>query len=219
MSRLVRAFPVGPLAANCVLLADDAVREALVVDPGGNAALIEQALAELQLRCVLILNTHAHIDHVGANAELKRWSGAPLRQHAADLPLYERLDLQAQWLSGLLDEPEAAPIDGDLADGTTLRVGALEVRVLHTPGHSPGSVCLFSEVADEPPLLIAGDTLMAGGVGRTDLPGGSWDDLSHSLRTRLLTLPDRTRVICGHGPETTIGRERRGNPFLQDLGA
>ncbi len=220
MPRVIRVLPVGPLAANCVLLADDEAHEAIVVDPGGDAPLIARELGARKLRCILIVNTHAHIDHVGVNAELKRWSGAPLRLHSADRPLYDQLGVQAQWLAGLLaDAPVTASVDDDLADGTRLRFGAFEASVLHTPGHSPGSVCLLSEAPGEQAVLIAGDTLFAGGVGRTDLPGGSWDDLSRSLRTRLMTLPDQTHVICGHGPDTTIGRERRGNPFLQGLGA
>jgi glyoxylase-like metal-dependent hydrolase (beta-lactamase superfamily II) len=217
MARIVAVLPVGPLAVNCVIVADERTREAIVVDPGSEAERILSRLSELELRCVLVANTHAHLDHVGANAELVRRTGAPLRQHSADRPLYDALDSQADWMLGIMGHPEAVAVDGDLAHGTRLVAGDRSATVLHTPGHTPGSVCLLFESADEPPLLLAGDTLFAGGVGRTDLPGGDWEQLADSLRTRILPLEDGTRVIPGHGPETTIRRERQENPFLLSL--
>jgi hydroxyacylglutathione hydrolase len=217
MARIVATLPVGPLAANCVIVGDEQTRQAMVVDPGYEPERILKGLADLELRCILVVNTHAHLDHVGANAAVVRRTGAPLRQHNADHPLYAALDAQAEWLVGIMGNPQAARIDADLAHGTPLAVGGRVATVLHTPGHSPGSVCLLFDSKDEAPLLLAGDTLFAGGVGRTDLPGGDWEQLLSSLRTHILPLDDRTRVIPGHGPETTIGRERRENPYLLSL--
>jgi glyoxylase-like metal-dependent hydrolase (beta-lactamase superfamily II) len=197
-----------------VVLGDSNGGEAMVVDPGGDVERILDLLRVLHLRCVLIVNTHAHFDHVGGNAELRRATGAPLLMHADDLPLYQHLPEQAAFLGGLLPVPERAPIDRTLADGESLRVGGLAAGVLHTPGHTPGGICLL--IDGEPPLLLSGDTLFAGGVGRTDLWGGDERALVHSLQTRLLTLDDRTQVIPGHGPRTTIGQERRTNPFLME---
>jgi len=214
MARIVATLPVGPLGCNCVILADHESRAALVVDPGGDPDRILAALAASGLRCVLVVNTHAHIDHVAANYDIVRATGAPLRQHAADRPLYEALPAQTAWLLGAMGTPQAAAIDGDLADGERLAIGAQTGTVLHTPGHSPGSICLLFASGEEPPLLIAGDTLFAGGIGRSDLPGGNEQQLLSSLRTRILPLDDATRVIPGHGPETTIGEERRHNPYL-----
>ncbi len=211
---VVRPLAVGPLACNCVVLGDAGNGQAMVVDPGGDAERILDLLRVLHLRCVLIVNTHAHFDHVGANAALRRATGAPLLMHADDLTLYGLLSQQAAYLGGIFPVPERVPVDRRLADGETLQAGALEARVLHTPGHSPGSICLLVESA--PPLLLSGDTLFAGGIGRTDLVGGDEEALMRSLRERLLALADDTQVIPGHGPLTTIGQERRTNPFLME---
>jgi hydroxyacylglutathione hydrolase len=213
---VLRVWPVGPLQCNCIVAGDTTAGEALVVDPGGDAEQVLYLLSSQRLRCSTIVNTHAHIDHVMADAEVRRLTGARLLMHAADQPLYDALQEQAVWLGGVVPAPEHAPVDATLAHGDIVRVGSLSARVLHTPGHSPGSICLLFDQPE--PLLLAGDTLFAGGVGRTDLPGGDTRALAHSLR-QLLTLDDRTRVVPGHGPETTIGAERRSNPFLAELTA
>ena len=214
MSSVVRVTPVGPLECNCVIVGDDTSGEALIVDPGGDAERVLHLLRSLHLRCSTIVNTHAHLDHVAANAEVRRATGARLLMHADDLPLYDALSEQAAWLGGLVPEPERAPVDATLAHGDLLHVGDLTARVLHTPGHTPGSICLFFDGPE--PLLLAGDTLFAGGIGRTDLPGGDTRALMQSL-SKLLVLDDRTRVVPGHGPDTTIAAERRDNPFLVGL--
>jgi hydroxyacylglutathione hydrolase len=215
MPCVLSVLPVGPLQCNCIIVGDDASGEGLIVDPGGDPERVLHALGDLRLRCSAIVNTHAHVDHVAANAEVKRATGARLLMHADDRPLYQAMSQQVAWLSGLLPMPEPTPIDGTLAHGDLLQVGRLTARVLHTPGHSPGSVCLFFDGPE--PLLLAGDTLFASGVGRTDLPGGDTRALMQSIATHLLTLDDRTRVVPGHGWETTIGIERSTNPFLAEL--
>lgn len=217
MPPLVRLLTVGPLQCTCVVVGDQEGGEGLVVDPGGDTERVIEALTSLRLRCATIVNTHAHIDHVIANAAVQRATGARLLMHADERLIYAALPEQAAWLGGLVPAPEPAAIDGTLAHGDLLQVGSLAARVLHTPGHTPGSICLFFDGPD--PLLLAGDTLFAGGVGRTDLPGGDTRALMQSIARHLLPLPDRTRVIPGHGWETTIGAERRTNPFLVGLSA
>jgi glyoxylase-like metal-dependent hydrolase (beta-lactamase superfamily II) len=212
---VVQAVPVGPLSCNCVVVGDSVSSEAVIVDPGGDAERLLDLLSVLRLRVSVIINTHAHFDHVGANAALRRATGAPLKMHADDVPLYDSLRQQAVFFGGLLPVPERAPVDDTLSDGQRLEVGAARATVLHTPGHSPGSICLLFDA--DPPLLLSGDTLFAGGIGRSDLSGGDPAALRRSLTTRILTLDDRTRVIPGHGPETTIGAERRTNPFLMEV--
>jgi glyoxylase-like metal-dependent hydrolase (beta-lactamase superfamily II) len=212
---LVRSFAVGPLQCNCVILADPATRQAIVVDPGGDVEAVLAALKAEQLTCKIILNTHTHIDHVGANRQLKDATGARLMFHEADRPLYDRLDVQASWMGGMLPMPQPCSVDDHVHQGDRVKAGELEARVLHTPGHTPGSLCFHLE--GEAPLLLSGDTLFSGGIGRTDLWGGDFDQEMESIKRRLLVLDDQTRVIPGHGPETTIGLERRRNPFLVEL--
>ncbi len=213
MGLITETLVVGDLQANCILIADAASREAVVVDPGDEAARILAALTRLRLSVKAILNTHAHFDHVGANQALKEATGAPLSMHPADLELYRNLPIQAAWL-GLEHCPTVAAVDRQLVDGARLDLAGFAIATIHTPGHSPGSVCFLVEGSES--LLISGDTLFAGGIGRTDLPGGSHDQELRSIRERLVPLGERLRVIPGHGPETTIGRERRFNPFLGD---
>lgn len=208
---ILKLFPVGALQCNCVILGDPVTRQALVVDPGDEPDVVLAALRADGLTCTAILNTHTHIDHVGANLELQEATGAKLMLHEADVPLYHSLRMQAEWLGGMLREPRLARVDEHLAQGDLVAAGGLTAQVLHTPGHTPGSLCFH---LDSQHLLLSGDTLFAGGIGRTDLWGGDFDQEIESIRTRLLALEDRTRVIPGHGPETTIGRERRANPFL-----
>jgi glyoxylase-like metal-dependent hydrolase (beta-lactamase superfamily II) len=210
--RIVETLSVGLLQCNCIILGDAASREAIVVDPGDELERILTALEKHGLRCTTILNTHTHIDHVGANEALKEATGARLLLHEADLPLYDNLRTQSEWMGGMLPPPARAAVDDHVHQGDRVRAGAVAADVLHTPGHTPGSLCFHIEGKE--PLLLSGDTLFAGSIGRTDLWGGDYDQEIVSIRQRLLALDDGTRVIPGHGPETTIGRERRRNPFL-----
>ncbi len=210
---IIETFPVGPLQCNCTILGDEQTREAIVIDPGDDVSRIHRRLAENGLTLKQILVTHAHIDHVGGALRLKRMTGAPIYLNENDLPLLEMIATQAAWL-GMSIPPETAPPDSGLVDGQTVGLEHYPANVLHTPGHTQGSVCLhFAPLK----LLIAGDTLFAGSIGRTDLPGGNHGQIIDSIHSRLLVLPDETRVIPGHGPITSIGDERRSNPFLTGL--
>lgn len=211
---IVETFPVGMLQCNCTVLGDPISKQAIVVDPGDEAGKVLAALQKHGLTCKAILITHTHIDHVGGNQELKDATGAKLMLHEADLPLYDNLKIQAEWI-GMSAAPLRATVDEHVHQGDVVKAGALAAEVLHTPGHTPGSLCFH--VGGEQPLLLAGDTLFAGSIGRTDLWGGDYDQELQSIRTRLLALDDQTKVICGHGPSTTIGNERRRNPFLVGL--
>ena len=202
-------FPVGALQCNCTILGNEQTHEAIVVDPGDDIPRILALLARHSLTVRRILVTHAHIDHIAGAGQLKNITGAPILYNQLDLPLVAMMDVQATWLG--IAPPEVLPPDDDLAHGKSAGLPGLAAEVLHTPGHTPGSVCLhFPEHA----LLLAGDTLFAGTVGRTDLPGGNAGALISSIRERLLTLPDDTLVVPGHGYRTTIGDERESNPFL-----
>jgi hydroxyacylglutathione hydrolase len=200
---------VGPLQCNCSILGDETSREAIVVDPGDDISRIVATLARHQLTVKQIVITHAHIDHIAGAKQLKRLTGAPILYNQLDLPLIKMMDEQANWLG--IRTPEVAPPDADLADNQAVTITGLFATVLHTPGHTQGSSCLF---LPDHKLLIAGDTLFAGSVGRTDLPGGNTKQLIQSINDRLLTLPEDTKVLPGHGPVTTIGEERENNPFL-----
>lgn len=210
---LLETFPVGLLQCNCSILGDENTHEAMVIDPGDNIAYILERLAANQLRLKQIVVTHAHIDHVGGAVRLKRATGAPILLNENDLPLLRMMDIQAGWLG--VAAPEVAPPDESASDGLILSVANHRAEVLYTPGHTQGSICLH--FAPER-LLFAGDTLFAGSIGRTDLPGGDGEQILRSIHNRLLPLPDETRVICGHGDETTIGAERESNPWLQRRG-
>lgn len=203
-------LPVGPLQCNCSIVGDEATREAMVIDPGDDIEQILDILSLHNLTLKQIVVTHAHIDHVGGAARLKRLTGAPVLLNQNDAALLKMLDTQAAWLG--MQPPEKTQIDQPLADGDKVQAGELSATVLHTPGHTQGSVCLYFEAQEK---LIAGDTLFSGSIGRTDLPGGSFDKIMHSLHDRVLALPDDTEVIPGHGPITYIGVERESNPFLQ----
>ena len=203
-------FPVGLLQCNCTILGDETTHEALVVDPGDDIPRILALLAKHSLTVRQILVTHAHIDHIAGAQQLKQVTGAPIFYNQLDLPLVAMMDAQAQWLG--MAAPQVLPPDDALVQGKLAGVKGMMAEVLHTPGHTPGSVCLhFPEHA----LLLAGDTLFAGTVGRTDLPGGNAKMLIASIRERLLVLPETTLVIPGHGAKTTIAEEREFNPFLQ----
>jgi glyoxylase-like metal-dependent hydrolase (beta-lactamase superfamily II) len=204
-------LPVGMLACNCSILGDEATGEAMVIDPGDEIEQVREILDRHGLRAKCIVATHAHIDHVGGIEKLKQATGAAVLMHASDLPLYKNLALQAEWLG--IDTPGVVDVDQFLKEGETLRCGALALEVLHTPGHSPGSLSLY--LPGEMARLFSGDTLFQGSIGRTDLWGGSFDEILRSIRHRLLIFPDETPVFPGHGLPTTIGAERESNPFLQ----
>jgi hydroxyacylglutathione hydrolase len=257
-------IPVGILQCNCSIIGDPLTREALVVDPGDEVTRILDLLGRRGLTVKAIVSTHAHIDHVGGLSKLHQYTGAPVLMHRDDLPLYQAMEMQASFLGVL--PPDLTEVDQLLKEGDVLRWGSLEAQVIHTPGHTPGSVSLYlphdagkisltdknakgdlkagpkdrvgkagpsggsensdsqkaaSEKVDSEeteirvPQLFAGDTLFAGSIGRTDLWGGSMEEIMDSLRSKLLQLPDATIVHPGHGPMTTIGRERETNPFLQ----
>jgi glyoxylase-like metal-dependent hydrolase (beta-lactamase superfamily II) len=204
-------FPVGSLGCNCTIVLDKGAKVAVVVDPGDDFDEIRARIERSAARVVAILHTHGHIDHVGATAPLQRWSGAPARMHEADRFLYDMLAVQAAMVG--LPAPEACTMAGDLVDSAIVTYAGIEFEVLHTPGHCPGSVSFLLRSAPRP-VLLSGDTLFCGGIGRTDLWGGDGVAIIRSIKTRLLTLDERTDVIPGHGPNTTIGREKRSNPFL-----
>ena len=207
---IFESFPVGPLGCNCTILGDEDAGEAIVIDPGDEVGRIARRLTELGLKLKQILVTHAHIDHVGGALRLKQLTGAPILLNENDLPLLKIMDQQAGWLG--IETPETAPPDEYLIDGQRVGLEKYPAEVLHTPGHTQGSVCFhFAPLK----LLVAGDTLFAGSIGRTDLPGGDSEQIIDSIQSRLLPLSDETRVITGHGPATTIGVERRSNPFLR----
>jgi len=203
---------VGVLGCNCSIVADVDAKRAIVVDPGGDYGAIRARLELLGVTVSAIVHTHTHIDHVGCTAELQRDSGAAASIHEGDRFLYELLPVQAQMLGTGL--PVVADMDGGLVDGKTLRAGSLEMGVVHTPGHTPGSCCFVVSHGGRT-RVFAGDTLFRGSIGRTDLWGGDSSAILTSIRSKLLPLPDDAVVVAGHGPSTTIGDERAHNPFLR----
>ena len=205
-------FPVGPLQCNCTVLGDPETREAMVVDPGGDVARILEILDRNTLRLKSIVVTHAHLDHIAGAASLRALTGAPVLYHEADLALVAVMDQQAAWMGVAV--PEVHPPDERVVAGLDLWLGGSALRVLHTPGHTPGSICLY---APKQNLLVAGDTLFRGGVGRTDLWGGSSTQLQRSLQIELLHLPEGTLVITGHGSSTTIGIERERHSHSRNV--
>lgn len=214
----VETFPAGPLGCNCSIVFDSERKSAIVVDPGGDFELIEEKLDEMKVAAITaIVHTHTHIDHVGATAAVQRkgrQSGGDARAciHEQDRFLYDLLPVQAAMLG--LPLPEKVEMEGSLSDGTSLHSGAIEMGVLHTPGHTPGSVVFLVKDDSGKTLVFSGDTLFRRGIGRTDLWGGDSDLIMKSLKQKILTLPDDAIVIPGHGPNTTILEERTKNPFL-----
>lgn len=202
-------FPVGPLQCNCSIIGDETSREAMVIDPGDDIEKILGLIAEHNLQVKQIIITHAHIDHVGGAMKLRAATGAPILLNQNDYDLLKMLDTQAAWVG--MKSPGKVEIDQSVEQADTLRAGSITANVLHTPGHTQGSVCLYFPTEK---TLVAGDTLFAGSIGRTDLPGGSFEKILHSLHGTVLALPDDTVVVPGHGPLTTIGEERESNPFL-----
>ncbi|HFD39919.1 MAG TPA: MBL fold metallo-hydrolase [Anaerolineae bacterium] len=205
---IIVTLPVGLIQTNCYIVGCEETKEGAVIDPGGHPQRILAEIERRELAIRYVLNTHAHFDHIDANGPIVKATGATLALHPADLPLLKAAGGAA--LFGLPATPGPLP-DLELGDGDELAVGALRFRVLHTPGHTPGHVC-FYEAAQG--VLFDGDVLFHRGVGRTDLPGGSWQQLQDSIRRVLFALPDETVVYSGHGPATTIGEEKRLNPWL-----
>jgi hydroxyacylglutathione hydrolase len=204
-------FPVGPLQCNCSVIGDDTTRDAIVIDPGDDIQNVLSVIARHQLQVKQIVITHAHIDHVGGAMKLRAATGAPILLNQNDYDLLKMLDVQAAWIG--MASPGKVEIDQSVGESDLVRAGSLAATVLHTPGHTEGSICLYFAGEKK---LIAGDTLFAGSIGRTDLPGGSYSKIIHSLHEKVLALPDETIVVPGHGPLTTIGEERESNPFLTD---
>lgn len=225
--------PVGLLQCNCSIIGDPETREAIVVDPGDEVERILEILRKHSLKVRSIVSTHTHIDHVGGLARLHQATGAPVLIHEGDVELYRHLDVQAQWLG--IPTPEIMRIQDFVKEGDALRWGSLEARVLHTPGHTPGSICLVVDhasvaaeasakggTASQSPALdahasrlISGDTLFQGSIGRTDLWGGSYPQIIRSIQEKLIVLPEDMLVYPGHGDATTVGAERESNPFLR----
>lgn len=208
---IVETFPTGPLGCNCSLVVDEASKRAIVVDPGGDFDKIDARLTALGATVDAIVHTHTHIDHVGATAAVQRKNNARACIHEDDRFLYDLLPVQAAMLG--MAVPEKVEMDGSLKDGGSLHAGGVELGVIHTPGHTPGSVTFVVKTADGT-RVFSGDTLFRRGIGRTDLWGGDSALILRSLREKVLTLPDDAIVVPGHGPETTIGEERTKNPFL-----
>src|SRR5580692_9794705 len=200
---------VGPLQCNCSIIGDETTHEAMVIDPGDDIEDVLKLLRKHTLQVKQIVITHAHIDHVGGAMKLRAATGAPILLNQNDYALLKMLDVQAAWIG--VEDPGKVEIDRSIGQGDTVQAGSLTANVIHTPGHTEGSVCLYFPAEKK---LVAGDTLFAGSIGRTDLPGGSFQKIMRSLHDRVLTLPDDTVVIPGHGRRTTIGEEREENPFL-----
>ena len=205
-------LPVGMLQCNCSIFGDEQSREAVVIDPGDEIESIQEILERHGLHVKAIVITHAHIDHIGGAQKLKAATGAPVYMNANDQPLYDTIDMQANWLG--MPVPERTKIDVDAREGGKLALGAAEFQLIHTPGHTQGSISVWIPAENK---LVAGDTLFRDSIGRTDLPGGNTRQILRSIHDKLLPLEDTVLVIPGHGPNTTIGRERERNPFLQDL--
>jgi hydroxyacylglutathione hydrolase len=203
-------LPVGPLQCNCSIIGDEASREAMVIDPGDDIADILALIQKHNLQVKQIVVTHAHIDHVGGAMKLRAATGAPILLNQNDYTLLKMLDVQAAWIG--VPPPGNVDIDHSISDLDKVQAGSLVAQVMQTPGHTEGSICLYFPAQKK---LIAGDTLFAGSIGRTDLPGGSFEKIISSIHGKLLTLPDETIVVPGHGPLTSIGEERESNPFLQ----
>lgn len=202
-------LPVGMLGCNCSILGDPATREAMVIDPGDDIDQITAILDRHQLTVKMIIITHAHIDHIGGAQKLRALTGAPVYMNENDSFLADNLAMQAAWLG--IETPQNPGIDTPAREGDVLRAGAIEAQVIHTPGHTPGSISLFLPAENK---LIAGDTLFKGSIGRTDLPGGDFRTIMMSIRDKLYTLPETTIVIPGHGEPTDIATEKRSNPFV-----
>jgi len=203
---ILKKVVVGPLAANCYIVGSESNKEGMIIDPGDEAEVILKNVKDLGLDIKSIVLTHGHIDHIGAVKEVKEATGAEVAIHADDAQALQENSVSAMFG---LSYPTPLPTDRLLKGGDSIDIGDLHFLVVHTPGHSPGGICLVGEG-----MVFSGDTLFNYGIGRYDLPGGSYNQLMNSIHTKLTVLPDNTIVYPGHGPDTTIGTERRGNPFL-----
>jgi hydroxyacylglutathione hydrolase len=203
-------MPVGMLGCNCSVLGDEVSREAIVIDPGDEISKILDIIHRHNLTVKMIVITHAHIDHIGGAEKLRAATGAPVYMHEADKMLSDQLAVQAAWLG--METPKDPGIDTRAREGDIIRAGSIEAHVLHTPGHTPGSISIYLPLESK---LIAGDTLFEGSIGRTDLPGGDTAQIGRSIRGKLYTLPEETIVFPGHGGTTSIGKEKKHNPFVQ----
>jgi len=205
---IIKKLEVGPIMANCFILGCESTKEAVVIDPGDDADRILMELAKAELRVKMLINTHGHFDHVGANKQMKEATGADIAIHPEDEPMLEELSRSAMMFG--LSAENSPPADRVLNQDDEISFGDITLKVIHTPGHSRGGICLYTKGH-----LFAGDTLFAGSIGRTDLPGGDYDTLISSIKEKLLMLDDDTIVYTGHGPETTIGKEKQINPFIR----
>lgn len=205
-------LPVGMLRCNCSVFGDELTKEAIVVDPGDEIGEILAVVSRHGLRVKAIVITHAHIDHIGGAAKMKAATGAPVYMNENDSELYDHLDMQAKWLG--MEPPERTGIDVAAVEGDMLALGSARFHMLHTPGHTQGSMCLWIPAENK---LVAGDTLFRESIGRTDLPGGDGRQILRSIKDKLYPLPDDAVVVPGHGPNTTMGHEKRSNYFLQRL--
>lgn len=208
---ILQTLVVGPLAVNCYIIADEHAREAIVIDPGGDAQKISDALRQHRLRVTQIVNTHAHFDHCGAIDDIRREWGAPFAIHSAEKDMLASANTTARMFG--LDMAPVKPPDRWLEEGDMVTAANVHLQVIHTPGHSPGGICLYDA---QNKILFSGDTLFHGSIGRTDFPGCSLSDLLTSIKTKLLTLPGDTTVYPGHGVATSIGEENLLNPFLKN---
>jgi len=211
---IIKRFVVGDLETNCYLVSCTKTKEALIIDPGFNrkteADAILKEIDRQGLHVKFVVNTHGHHDHISGNGAIKEATGALILIHELDAPM---LEVSAKNLSQMFGfNVISPPADRTLRDGDIVQAGAVELRVLHTPGHSRGSICLLGDN-----VVFTGDTLFAGSIGRTDFPGSSYKDIMHSLKSKLMTLPNSVKVYPGCGPTSTMGEEKRGNPFLQSL--
>lgn len=205
---IIKIIPVGPIMANCIILGCEETHEAVVIDPGDEHEKILETLSDTELTVKFLINTHGHFDHVGANRSMKQATGAPILIHALDAPMLGHLASAAASF-GLRSE-NSPPPDRTIDDGDIITFGNISLKVIHTPGHSPGGICLHTDG-----VLFVGDTLFSGSIGRTDLPGGNFQTLKESIQKKLFPLGDDIQVFTGHGPSTTLGREKRHNPFVR----
>jgi hydroxyacylglutathione hydrolase len=209
---ILEMAPVGPLGTNAYVVGCAETHDGAIVDPGDEGRRLVLLAQTLGLQITKVLITHGHVDHVGGVGEVKKLTGATVWMHHADLPLYQSCVAQARMFG--IEASDPPPLDEHLSDGQVVSIGKLEARVIATPGHSPGGVSFY--FASEG-VLLSGDTLFQSGIGRTDLPGGSMKELMRGIHHKLLTLPDDTRVLCGHGPPTTVRVEKRSNPFVKEF--
>ena len=204
---IIKDLVVGPLMANCFIFGCNKTKEAVVIDPGGDADRILLSLADSELKVKYIINTHGHFDHVCGNGKMKDATGADILIHPLDAPMLGMLSSNAA-VFGISVE-NSPPCDQTIEEGETISFGNISLKVTHTPGHTPGGISLYTDG-----IVFVGDTLFAGSIGRTDFPGGDFDTLISSIKTKLFNMEDDMRVLSGHGPETSIGREKRSNPFV-----